>query len=121
MTIRLLILGLVFAALSPNAGRADVAAPDECTMPGQPCTNTDSNRGDVGKRGICMPDTCTRSNPGPDAGGRLTREDDCFRCMETTGGENAATDDDCSVAPHGEGSSFALIALALAALAARRR
>lgn len=117
----------------PALVRADVAPADVCTMPGQPCTNTDPNRGDVGKKGTCKPATCTRSGVG-DGGTRVPVEYECNRCVANStsrdagtgrdaggGGGGGGDDDGCSVGEHGVGSSLALLGVALALLAARRR
>jgi hypothetical protein len=71
------------AALAGAApARADIASPDACTSPNQPCSNAMTS-----ESGICTAATCTRVVPDSD-GGTTTMSYACLRCLprETGGG-----------------------------------
>src|SRR5262245_19364868 len=53
--------------------RADLAPPDHCTAPGQPCQNAGPQ---FNQAGTCTATTCTRQVPAPD-GGMMPMSYDC--------------------------------------------
>jgi hypothetical protein len=64
--------------------RADLAPPDSCTAPGQPCMTAGPQ---FDQAGTCVAMTCTKQVPAPD-GGMTTMTYDCHRC--TAGGAGGA-------------------------------
>ena len=68
----------VAATLAVGAGiaRADVAPPDSCTTPGQPCTNAGPQ---FDQAGTCVTATCTKQVPAP-TGGTMSMTYDCSHC-----------------------------------------
>ena len=68
----------VAATLAIGAGiaRADVAPPDSCTTPGQPCTNAGPQ---FDQAGTCVTATCTKQVPAP-TGGTMSMTYDCNHC-----------------------------------------
>jgi hypothetical protein len=71
-----LVLGGLFF---PRFALADIAPPDSCTAPGQPCNNAGASSN---QPGVCTMTTCSRSMPGPD-GGLVAMPYDCDRCHVT--------------------------------------
>lgn len=69
-------LVVVFAALGVGAARADIAPPDACTSPGQPCQTAGAQ---YDQAGICTTTLCTRYMPSTDGGGTTMRYN-CNRC-----------------------------------------
>ncbi|HXU64167.1 MAG TPA: MYXO-CTERM sorting domain-containing protein [Polyangia bacterium] len=78
---------VVFAPVGAGVARADVAPPDACTSPGQPC-QTAGARYDQG--GICMTTVCTKYMPSADGGGTTMRYD-CNRCQVSDAGVTTGT------------------------------
>jgi len=138
-------IAVVVAALAIGAtrARADLAPPDSCTAPGQPCMTAGPQ---FDAAGTCVAMTCTRQVPAPD-GGTTSMTYDCNRCTAggaggsggvtgtggASGGAGGSTSQPvsessgCAVAPErgdagslGETLSLSIIA-GLMLLAARRR
>jgi uncharacterized protein (TIGR03382 family) len=80
----------LFVVVVAQAGvaRADVAPPDNCTAPGQPCQN--AAPAPYNNPGTCAAATCTRSVPNAD-GGRTPMSYDCHLCQPTGAGGNGGT------------------------------
>jgi MYXO-CTERM domain-containing protein len=74
---------LAFAAA---AARADLAPPDMCTAPNQPCQNAGPQ---YNRSGICVATTCTKQVPAAD-GGMTSMTYDCNRCEMADGGAGGA-------------------------------
>jgi MYXO-CTERM domain-containing protein len=77
-------LAALTAVLTVGAtgARADVAPPDSCTAPGQPCMNAGPQ---YDRAGTCVAATCTRTVPAPD-GGSMSMSYACNRCQAADGG-----------------------------------
>jgi MYXO-CTERM domain-containing protein len=73
---------VVLAALGSEVARADVAPPDSCTSPGQPCQAAGPQ---YNQAGICTTTVCTKYLPSPDGGGTTMRYD-CNRCEVSDAG-----------------------------------
>jgi MYXO-CTERM domain-containing protein len=88
-SIRPLSRFLCLAALTFAAGvaRADVAPPDLCTSPGQPCQSAGPQ---YNSAGICTMTTCTRSIANPDGGARIPMSYACNLCMAADAGTTGA-------------------------------
>ena len=117
----------VVVVVGAGTGRADVAPPDSCTSPGQPCQNAGSQ---YNQAGTCVATTCTKSVPGPD-GGLTPMSYACNLCRLPDGGtsstgaggsgaQKSSSGSGCSVAGSG-GVPGALALLALALGRGRRR
>src|SRR4051812_47323662 len=74
-SISFLMLVAVLAGAAP--ARADIAPPDACTSPGQPCSNVMTLAS-----GTCTTATCSRVVPDGD-GGTTTMSYTCMRCVPT--------------------------------------
>ena len=77
-------IAIGFATLTIGAlhARADLAPPDSCTSPGQPCQNAGPQ---FNQPGTCVSATCTKQVPAAD-GGTMSMTYDCSRCQLGTGG-----------------------------------
>src|SRR5207248_514623 len=64
--------------------RADLAPPDACTAPGQPCQNGGDQHN---QPGTCVVTTCTKQVPTAD-GGLMPMTYDCDRCFAVLDGGN---------------------------------
>jgi MYXO-CTERM domain-containing protein len=116
-------------ALDDGRARADVAPPDSCTSPGQPCQNAGPQ---YDSPGTCLTATCTRQVPAPD-GGTMSMDYDCNRCTANGGaggngaggggGSMKSGSSGCSVAPtHGRSdAATAILLIGTLLLTARRR
>lgn len=139
--VALTVLVIASGVAGRNA-RADLAPPDMCTAPGQPCLNAPPT---YNVSGTCVATTCTRNVPTD--GGMMSMTYDCNRCKAPSdggggsggasgtggagGGTDAANDgkgtkenSGCSIAPGADRLTDGLATLALAAgfgAAARRR
>jgi uncharacterized protein (TIGR03382 family) len=103
----------LFVVVVAEAGvaRADVAPPDTCTAPGQPCQN--AGPAPYTNPGTCAAATCLRSVPNAD-GGRTSMSYDCTLCQPTgtggsggTAGSGATGGSGGSAATGGSGGSSA--------------
>jgi MYXO-CTERM domain-containing protein len=65
LTIAAVSSVLTAVLLVAGVARADLAPPDTCTSPGQPCQNAGSQ---YDQAGTCASTTCTKSVRGPDGG-----------------------------------------------------
>jgi MYXO-CTERM domain-containing protein len=99
-----IVVGLVaFAA----AARADLAPPDTCTAPGQPCQNAGPQ---YNQSGTCRAATCTKQVPAPD-GGMMTMTYDCNRCEGADAGTGGSGGGDGGPGPKpSSGSSGCAVA-----------
>jgi MYXO-CTERM domain-containing protein len=132
-----LVLSLVLGLGVVGVARADVAPPDTCTSPGQPCQNAGTQ---YNQTGTCMASTCQRSVPSAD-GGRTAMSYACDLCEATgTGGSNGTggstgtagatahtggSSSGCAVAPgpaegDGPGGVGVLVVMGLAVVLRRR-
>jgi hypothetical protein len=121
-TTRTLVALTVLAAatlLTGASARADVAPPDLCTAPGQPCMNAAPTYNGAG---TCTASTCTRSVPGD--GGMMQMSYGCNLCKAggadaaTDGGGGSKSDSGCALAPGPRGQlGGGLVALTFAAVA----
>ena len=101
-------------ALGAGRARADVAPPDSCTSPGQPCQNAGPQ---YDSPGSCVATTCTRQVPAPD-GGMMPMTYDCNRCTANPSSGSSG----CALAPTGgDGAGAAVLLIATLAFIARRR
>ena len=66
---------VVFVAAGAGLARADVAPPDACTAPGQPCQKAGPQ---YDQAGVCTTSLCTKYMPGPDGG--TTMRYNCNLC-----------------------------------------
>jgi hypothetical protein len=82
------LLCLVVFTLVAGVARADVAPPDTCTSPGQPCQNAGPQ---YNSAGTCAAATCTRSIANPDGGARISMTYACNLCMASDGGTAGAS------------------------------
>jgi len=128
-----LVIAAAVGALALDAGRAraDVAPPDLCTSPGQPCQNAGPQ---YDSAGTCVATTCTKQVPGPD-GGRMPMTYDCNLCTANggaggggAGGAGGSTSNPssgssgCALAPTGsDGAGAAVLLMGLVVVTARRR
>ena len=69
-------------AVGATRARADLAPPDTCTAPGQPCMNAGPQ---FNGAGTCVAMTCTKQVPAAD-GGTTSLTYDCNRCTAGAGG-----------------------------------
>jgi len=77
------IIGLAFAA---GVARADIAPPDLCTSPGQPCQNAGAViNNQPGQPGLCTATTCAKSTRNTD-GGFTSTSYACNRCLPEDAG-----------------------------------
>jgi len=86
----LVAIAIGFAALTVGAAgaRADLAPPDTCTAPSQPCQNGGDQHN---QSGTCVLTTCTKQVPTGD-GGLMSISYDCNRCFPVTdGGDGGGT------------------------------
>jgi|KBSMisStaDraftv2_1062788.scaffolds.fasta_scaffold773962_2 hypothetical protein len=77
-----LTAAIAILAFTAAPARADLAPPDSCTSPGQPCQNAGPQHD---ASGTCIGATCTKQVPAPD-GGTMTMSYDCNRCQPGSGG-----------------------------------
>lgn len=130
LTLVLVIAAAVGAlALGAGRARADVAPPDSCTSPGQPCQNAGPQ---FDGAGTCVAGTCTKQVPAPD-GGTMSMTYDCNRCTANGGAGGSGTgatsgsssqSSGCALAPTGgdkNGAAPAVLLIATLAFIARRR
>lgn len=132
------VVALVAAlAFGEGVARADLAPPDSCSSPGQPCQNAGAGNDQVGS---CVATTCTRQVRGAD-GGLTPMTYGCNACQlsgaagnsgagGTSGGNGAGGtstktsggSSGCSVGGETDlGSGAALLALVVAGWAVARR
>ncbi|HVT09368.1 MAG TPA: hypothetical protein VHO67_18035, partial [Polyangia bacterium] len=78
------VVVVLLAAGGATPARADVAPPDLCTSPGQPCQNAGAITG-PGHPGTCVATTCTKSVRQPD-GGFTSMSYQCNKCEAVDGG-----------------------------------
>lgn len=116
-------------ALGAGRARADVAPPDSCTSPGQPCQNAGPQ---FDSAGTCVSGTCTKQVPAPD-GGTMSMTYDCNRCTASGGAGGSGTgatsgssspSSGCTLAPtggDGDGAAAAILLIATLVSTARRR
>src|SRR5580765_671676 len=74
-------IGLATFVVAVHA-RADLAPPDTCTAPGQPCQNGGDQHN---QPGTCVATTCTKQVPTAD-GGLMPMTYDCNRCFPVLDG-----------------------------------
>jgi len=84
MRFSTLMVSLVVVVGWLGVARADVAPPDVCTSPGQPCQNGGPQ---FNQAGICVGMTCTKMVPAAD-GGQMSISYVCNRCQPTGAGGN---------------------------------
>src|SRR6185437_13825556 len=85
LTIAAVSSVLTAVLLVAGVARADLAPPDTCTSPGQPCQNAGSQ---YDQAGTCASTTCTKSVRGPD-GGLTPMTYACNVCQPSGAGGNA--------------------------------
>ena len=85
LTIATVSSVLTAVLLVAGVARADLAPPDTCTSPGQPCQNAGSQ---YDQAGTCASTTCTKSVRGPD-GGLTPMTYACNVCQPSGAGGNA--------------------------------
>jgi MYXO-CTERM domain-containing protein len=78
---------VVFAAVSAGAARADIAPPDACTSPGQPCQTAGPG---YDQAGVCVTALCTKYIPAADGGGTTMRYN-CNLCQVSDAGVSTGT------------------------------
>jgi MYXO-CTERM domain-containing protein len=96
------IIGLAFAA---GVARADIAPPDLCTSPGQPCQNAGAViNNQPGQPGLCTATTCAKSTRNTD-GGFTSTSYACNRCLPTDAGTASSDGSGGSTGSGSAGSS----------------
>jgi MYXO-CTERM domain-containing protein len=137
-SLSVLVLSLVLG-VGAGVARADLAPPDSCSSPGQPCQNAGAA---YNQSGTCTAATCQRSVPNADGGlTSMSYACDVCQAMGTGGGSGTGTggstgaagapahtgggSSGCAVAPgrpdgSGPGGVAVLVAIGLAAAFRRR-
>jgi MYXO-CTERM domain-containing protein len=86
-TLACVVSVFVVLASAPGVVRADLAPPNECTSPGQPCQTAGTQ---YNQAGTCVATTCTKSVPNSD-GGRTPMSYACDLCQAAgAAGSNGA-------------------------------
>lgn len=114
-------VSLAFVTLGISSARADLAPPDACTAPGQPCHNAGPQ---YDQAGTCTATSCTKAVPNGN-GGTTTMKYDCNLCQTEAAdaGGGGGKSSGCSIAlgrPLGATASLT-VAVALLGIAHGRR
>jgi MYXO-CTERM domain-containing protein len=88
MRLSTVVFSLLLVVAGVGVARADVAPPDACTAPGQPCQN--AGPAPYKQAGTCVAATCYRSVPNAD-GGRTSMSYDCSLCQAGGAGGNGGS------------------------------